>query len=88
MNCAKEIANLENELLNLKESDQKLIDDLKRQLAERKEQYEKLLEQWTSSLNYQKKLETENTLLWIGVGTTVTIAVVTTIWALIERSRE
>jgi hypothetical protein len=60
-------------------------------LVSRLESLSKQQENLEESLNKadaeMKRLKTENTCLWVGVGVTITVAVVTTIWALVERSR-
>ena len=67
-NCKTEILRLEKLLQTTKEEDQRFIDSLKKQLAEQKDTLNRLSQQLTDSLNYQRRLETENTLFWIADG--------------------
>jgi hypothetical protein len=65
-NCLMEIERLEKLLADTKANDQIFIDSLNQQLEEQKATLEKLSQQLTDSLNYQRRLETSNTFLWIG----------------------
>jgi hypothetical protein len=67
-NCRKEILRLEELLQTTKESDQAFIDSLNQQLAEQKATLEKHSKQLIDSLNYQRRLETENDIWWIADG--------------------
>jgi septal ring factor EnvC (AmiA/AmiB activator) len=79
-NCLMEIERLEKLLADTKANDQIFIDSLNQQLEEQKATLEKLSQQLTDSLSYQRRLEISNTLLWVADGVIGVGLVVYGIW--------
>jgi septal ring factor EnvC (AmiA/AmiB activator) len=67
INCQSKIDSLKKQLQTLQTNDSEFIKSLQTQLAEQVATYQTLSQQLTDSLSYQKRLQTENTLLTIGI---------------------
>jgi len=84
LNLLQRINDLKSSLKDLRESDQKFIDDLKKQLAEQRATLAALENRLTGLTKYIAGLETENLWLKIGLGAAGVVVLGVAVWALMK----